>query len=727
MTGSILNSILFPCEILNETHIVVYTIKNIKKNKMKIQYILLLLIPFLINFSVSSFSQSEIKRNNYYRTLASIDTIFNKKEIIIRNIYKDTLEISGFQNGKLHGKQKLFYENGEVNLISNYEKGFRSGKYKIYFENGKLKEKGKYYEKVKKKDSVYTDVYDGKIVRYFENGDESFLQILEVENWKNYKRNGAYKRYHKERIPNEPTELSYLCFHKDDLITGREEFYDKTGNLMHRSFSEIITLDGDKRSQKTGMESKWKNGQLIFEQQWKNNEQNGIRTYYYENGNVKHVSNFINGELSGKIKTYYENGQLKADYVYQKNESSNHFYKGWKKVYDQKGYIKDLKYRDENGILNIIYRFENGKSTYIYISNFIKIEISEGQNIKSIECLEDYKTKFGYQMLSDEKIDKVYFNTINFGSLVANFNTEDQLLWIVDENQEYIIDTTLNEMAVNIARQYNTNWKENTFITDNFKDGVYYLNYMDGSPFIQMEFKDSLPHGNWIMYSPINNDTLIKKEYKNALPIGRWEEKTIDGFTLNRSLYHSNHKIKNQHIYWDNGNLKIASMRDSTGNQLEYSNYYENGKLYSRTDPTKDTYLFLDKSGDTTKYSVLLTSEDSIRLSRKFYSENRLKYEHRKNLSTGKYEKLFYHLNGQLNIKLESKGENYLEEFVKYDSLGKVLERGQYLNGKKQGEWFSYNSNGQTDVYYYNNDELINRKVIEEEKAHDSKMLKIED
>jgi len=846
-------------------------------------------LPFLLFNSLYSFSQPGSKFENSFRIQAKTDTLFNKKEIIIRNVAKDTIEISGFRNGKLHGKQVLFYGTKDVKKISNYKNGLlngkveyfvqnsqqllriehykaipkegksvlngkvlinyhnagiseeliykngeKSGKYTLYHQNGQIKEKGTfqeglnigkkntyanngnllrdenfiiidnpkyikvyeegnndknesskkemqhipeklsvldgrvryfhynglvasdahykkglkeglskeyhqnatntiksevifknglehgsfihydndgkierkgiYYREISVGDTIYKNVYDGEIVVYNRG------KLQRIENWKDFKKNGVQEDYSYHT-----GKLSQRYHFKDNLKDGIEERFDADGLKIYEGHFEIVEKDGKKVSQQTGLETAWNNGKIRYTTEWKNGQKNGITRNYYENGQLERIMHFENGNLTGPYVSYFENGQLKEDYQYQlRPNSSSKESIGWNSQYEENGDILRRFYGNENGENDIALTFENGKQKEISVENGIYFKLSNDKKIESISFSKSSRPYFGYDFFSNQKVRRIHFHADKHNPSAANFTSDGQFIQIYSITGQNINNEKLEGISKKVATQYNPNWNEESLITNGFKDGIYEWKYADRSPFFRIEFKDSLPNGTWLMFNPINGDTIYKKEYESGKPIGKWLEKTIDGVVKSRVCYHENYKVRENYSYANEGKIREIKKYDTLGNEMYFADYFENGQLKSMREPLLSNYLYMTESGDTSSYRFLIVDKDSIQLERQFYKENLLKLERRNNLTTGLGEVKTFHENGQLNTLHELKDKKSSGIYKKFDLDGKLLTLGHFKEGKRHGQWINYDVNGDAEISQFENGEIIIDKSEED-------------
>lgn len=609
-----------------------------------------------------------------------------------------------FKSGKKNGVCREYHQAKNKSLKSEIEfkKGLEHGSFIHFDKDGKIERQGIYYKEIEVGDTVYKGVYDGEIISYNKG------KLQRIENWENFMRNGVQENY-----TYHTGKLSLRTHFKDNLKCGLEEGFDSDGLKRHESYYEIVEIDGNKVSQQIGINTTWTKGIKRSETNWENGKKNGLAYIYYENGSLERMMNYKDGELDGLDKTYYENGQIKEDYMYQRHYNSRHFI-GWNRSFDESGQITKVFYSLGNDKNSIELRFENGKMTELMIQNGISISLSEDQKIKNIINQKQGRSIFGYYTFTNEKLRKVAFKTDLHYSATANFTSNGKLIQVYTNTGKTIEESNLNTIAQQIANQYNPKWNEEDLIKGSFKDGKHQWKYKDGTRFFNIEFKDSLPHGTWVSYNPIDGDTLVHAEFEKGLPIGNWVEKTVDGVIKSRIAYHPNHKIKENWNFASKGLLREVRKYDSLGKKNYSADYHENGNLKSRYELTKGNSLSMWPNGDTSNFNFLDVIKDSIKIERRFYKGNILKLQRKNNLTTGEGEVKTYHENGQLNTLQELKDNKSHGLYSRFDDTGKLIYTGAFKDGKRNGKWIKYNDNGDAEISHFDNGEFIIDKTKED-------------
>lgn len=123
-------------------------------------------------------------------------------------------EESHYKKGLLHGDRKIFYPNGEVEILEHYENGQIEGNYQTFYENGQIN-----------LDANYIDgKMEGVVKRYFDSGE-----LMEEVTFVGNEENGPFKEYYKNG------KIKWEGQYKDgDNEFGLIKSYDEEGNLVKK-------------------------------------------------------------------------------------------------------------------------------------------------------------------------------------------------------------------------------------------------------------------------------------------------------------------------------------------------------------------------------------------------------------------------------------------------------------------------------------------------------------
>ncbi|MEM1326845.1 MAG: toxin-antitoxin system YwqK family antitoxin [Bacteroidota bacterium] len=145
-----------------------------------------------------------------------------------------------------------------------------------------------------------------------------------------------------------------------------------------------------KTEQKEGMYKSYDtNGQLIEEATYQNNQLNGERKVYYEDGSVQTIETYVADQHNGRFLSFFDNGkvELQGDYV-------NGIMEGEWKSYYSNGQLKEIvpfENNNENGAF--IEYHENGnlkaEGTYLNGDNEdgeLKLYDETGELERIMQC-----------------------------------------------------------------------------------------------------------------------------------------------------------------------------------------------------------------------------------------------------------------------------------------------------------------------------------------------------
>lgn len=274
-------------------------------------------------------------------------------------VHEDELEDVGIvthYNGKpFSGIMYKLWDNGNLETEHEMIDGLKHGINRNYHENGKI------WEEINYKNDKEHPIKDGVLRTWHDNG-----QLFYETPYSNEKRNGLRK------VWNENGTLREEIEYKDNEIIS-EIHYDQNGNEIPH---------GKKHGP---VKFYHPNGNLEVEGNWNNEKQDGLWSWFWENGKLEKQIEFKDGEMLSE-KFYNENG-IAIDKQQYQQILDNH---------------DDYEDEDEDG--------EDEKITTNENADFIK-EISQNWrkfllDVTEIECDEK-------EELADTKFD-IYFCDSNF-------------------------------------------------------------------------------------------------------------------------------------------------------------------------------------------------------------------------------------------------------------------------------------------------------------------------
>ena len=249
-----------------------------------------------------------------------------------------------FKDGVIFGKYTSWYENGqkreernsidgslserysyEVDYIldwkyDNYRlDSYTNGRAIYWHENGQQKQEANFKDGIK----------DGRITYWYENS-----QIKADGNYNNGELIGNYKTWHENGHIHSDQNMLHGGEQLSELVTfissdGEQTGSDGKSTSWHENgqkSSELNHKDGDR----IGKQTHWfKSGKKItesfytYEDYYHTSKLNGMKTWWYQNGQTKSEENFKHGMKNGKSTWWYESGQIKSENFYEIGKGFN--------------------------------------------------------------------------------------------------------------------------------------------------------------------------------------------------------------------------------------------------------------------------------------------------------------------------------------------------------------------------------------------------------------------
>lgn len=187
----------------------------------------------------------------------------------------------------------------------------KDGKYTSFYSKGTIYEKGK-LKNGKNIDTIYWYDQNEKLIHFALIKSDKFIQY--------YVNDGPYisyfqdgKVFEKATIKKHKVKDQWTRYYNNGNIewitdlkegTGLKTWYFEDGQLSQSTDYVKGKLHGKN-------ESWYKNGQRKEISNWSNGNQNGLFEYFYENGKPEERTNWVNGKTEGKSESWYEDGKQK--------------------------------------------------------------------------------------------------------------------------------------------------------------------------------------------------------------------------------------------------------------------------------------------------------------------------------------------------------------------------------------------------------------------------------
>lgn len=378
---------------------------------------------------------------------------------------------------------------------------------------------------------------------------------------------------------------------------------------------------------------------------------NGYNAFYFDNGKIASEGYFKNGLPDGIWRSYYSSGQLKSIGKKELGKSDSLW-----------------KFFTEDGRLNWTYQYANDKKNgcatkydslgNVEIETYYVDDVKQGEEqwffpdgkVKKQLTFEDGKEEGPALEFNEEGIvvvEEEYQN--GYLRKKETFNQFDK-----DGNKTGKWRTYFPNGQIASETNYKAGKKDGIAIEYDKNGKLVGINEMSGDSVA------SAPGGVVIIdlykeYHP-NGKVKLMGGLNKGMKSGIFREYDLEGNMINAYVYIRDTLVSEGMI--ESGGI-------FTG---EWKTYYPDGKVKSQ-----GTYVEGKKDGKWVYY----------------YPDGKKEQEgkFKNNVLSGQW--LWYYHNGQLKKEeyFNSKG---LHEgtLVEYDSLGNELARGEYFNGKREGEWF---------------------------------------
>jgi antitoxin component YwqK of YwqJK toxin-antitoxin module len=423
-----------------------------------------------------------------------------------------------------------------------------------------------------------------------------------------------------------------------------------------------IKSEGNRRNWE--LDSIWKfyneEGKLILEVNYKAGRKNGKKTSYADKETI--VENFKNDVKDGYTRYYFADGRLKLEIPFV-----NGVEQGFGKEFGadgtivtlteyKRGFIVDrlrINRKDQSGL-------KQGRWYYFYASGSLKME-GTYRNDKKEGYFKEYTEQGDLLRISK------YVNDV-----IQPDAAEIQKLEV--ENEYYpdgkvrVSSMYRNGIPEGVKREFNPEGKvERAYL---FRDGI-----LIGEGIIR---EDGNKDGPWKDYYP---DGKVKAEgnYDNGKQVGEWK------------YYHQNGRIEQAGRFSKQGKLEGTWKWYYETGTLAREEHYRNG--------LKDGLLTEnDESGKTIEEGEYVDGlEDGSWFEQLGDSYMRGHYQDGKR--TGVWVHYYLFREGERTDSVVSFRGNFIEDnpdgkHVYYWESGQVKDEGMYVMGKKEGEWYKYNSDG---------------------------------
>jgi antitoxin component YwqK of YwqJK toxin-antitoxin module len=656
-----------------------------------------------------------------------------------------------FINGKRNGKWTFWNENGNIVRTGSYAAGKRDGSYAYYFNDGSKKEEGAWKN----------DQRDGLWVKYSNNGNTQ-----KEGTYSNGKKDGVWTTWNDKGLMaskylyENNKVIDKWAFKYQFYSNGNEKTLKSTRNNKLDGKQTIWHQNGQMKSignYTTGKENgdfqEWyENGQLSSKNIYVDGVIAGEFSAWYENGQMQSKVNYLNGNMDGAYSEWFDNGQMRQQGSYVDNEfylttrwnneggilikDGNGKWVGknaegrklWAKEYQDGRLISDWEYKYEyfdNGQIKKESSFqggqEDGESTIFFENGKTR---EEGTWKEGEYLITNRWNKNGNQIITDGQ-----------GSIVGK-NKKGLVVW-----QKEYIGGRLEFDQQNTHEYYdNGQLKSEIGYSENKKHGRYSMWYENGQIKAKGTNSHDAPYGyyvEWLEDGKMREEGTWTEDGENLIQ-NRWNKngnqiitngqgniigKNKEGLVVWQKEYIGGRlefDQKNEHEYYDNGQVKSETGYFEGKKHGLYKNWFENGQLKKQGKYQNDISYGrfaewfengqLKEQGEYRDGQYFMTNRWSsnggqlvkdgngswvgrntagLEVWKKLYADGLLSKE-------WNYEYEYYGNGELMSSKRYNNGVNN-GQFTTWYEGGQKRSEGHWEDGKKVGKWFSWHSNGQVE------------------------------
>ena len=632
-----------------------------------------------------------------------------------------------FINGRRNSKWTFWNENGNIVRTGSYAAGKRDGSYAYYFNDGSKKEEGAWKN----------DQRDGLWVKYSNNGNTQ-----KEGTYSNGKKDGVWTTWNDKGLM--ASKYLYENNKVIDKWAFKYQFYSN-GNEK--------TLKSTRNNKLDGKQTIWhQNGQMKSIGNYTTGKENGDFQEWYENGQMQSKVNYLNGNMDGAYSEWFDNGQMRQQGSYIDNEfylttrwnneggilikDGNGKWVGknaegrklWAKEYQDGRLISDWEYKYEyfdNGQIKKESSFqggqEDGESTIFFENGKTR---EEGTWKEGEYLITNRWNKNGNQIITDGQ-----------GSIVGK-NKEGLVVW-----QKEYIGGRLEFDQQNKHEYYDNGQLESEIgYSENKKHGRYSMWYENGQIKAKGTNSYDAPYGyyvEWLEDGKMREEGTWTEDGENLIQ-NRWNKngnqiitngqgsiigKNKEGLVVWQKEYIGGRlefDQKNEHEYYDNGQVKSETGYFEGKKHGLYKNWFENGQLKKQGKYQNDNSYGrfaewfengqLKEQGEYRDGQYFMTNRWSsnggqlvkdgngswvgrntagLEVWKKLYADGLLSKE-------WNYEYEYYGNGELMSSKRYNNGVND-GQFTTWYEGGQKRSEGNWEDGKKVGKWFSSHSNGQVE------------------------------
>ena len=452
----------------------------------------------------------------------------------------------------------------------------------------------------------------------------------------------------------------------------------------------------------------YSNGVLSSQGLLKNGKPDGYWKSYYETGKIKSEGNRVNFELDSLWKFYNEDGKLIVE-IYYKSGKKN----GIKTTWLDKETVKE-SFRDD---------IKEGYTRYYYPDGKLKQEIPFIKGLEqgfgkeygpdgTIITLTEYKRGFIVDRVRINRKDGNGRKQGRWCIFYEKGNLKSEVTYRDDKKNGYLKEYSENGDLLKISKYADDVLQPEAEEIQKLEVQNEY--YPDGKIRISAMFRNGIPEGIKREYAADGN---VEKAYlyKNGVIIGEgivkddgnrngpWKDFYPDGSVKSEGNYDNGKQVGEWKYYHSNGKTEQTGKFNKQGKfdgtwkwyfdsgQLLKEEHYRNGLKdgmsteYDETGKVIEEGEFVNGNEDGPWFE--LTGDNFIRGAYRDGLRTGIWYNFYLNREGAKTDSVCYFKGGFIEDNPDGKHTYYWEN-------GKIKDEGNYVNGRKEGDWYKYNFDG---------------------------------
>lgn len=624
----------------------------------------------------------------------------------------------------LQGESKLFDQSGAISVEEYYVNGMKEGICKYYqagilststmyhkdkvhgpystYNNSILLRQGILYAEIEIDGKLAFNIHDGTKTEYYNNGI-----TRSIEHYVMGKKVGVWEQFY------EDGKLKELKEFDNNLQIGKSVYWDHKGNKAYEASYRILQTDTAIISVKHGKELRWVNGALQSENNFENGKEVGEQIAYYTNGQLKQKTNVVNERMNGLTSEYHENGKMKSLKNYysfiDKSNTLKSVSLNWRYEYDTSGYLINSFYSDSLGETLLGNYYYKQRLVQYSITDLLQINYFPDGKLMSLIVNDRYKQiAFAQYYFRNGKTRKLSLQNIEHNIVNhIDYTDEGKLLYTYSSAHEN--PDSLKPSKPFVEKYLNAigqTYIDNKFYTDTIKEGKYELFYANGKRMAELNFKNNLPHGNFVFFDALLQDTLLFKQFVNGKQQGYYIEKFGGKHTIVQGEIASENINAWQAYYKNDGTPVQKTVYNKQNVRILHNEYHENGMLKSTLNDQLGTYANYDQMGNLLYHSELIKDTPKLIRYREYYPKSKQVkqlryYVNDKQDSTSES----YFVSGQLASKVSFSEGKMNGVYIEYDEAGKLKRKGAYVNNLPEGVWMIVYEQ-KIDTQFYANGKL---------------------